>query len=109
MLGANLWVERNGVAYHKAFGQRAIKPEAEVMTEDTLFDVASVTKAVAAASAAIRCVERDLIQLDDLVSKPTDDFFFVLSLEIERPRDGTFLFFLADAYSLARLLPSERE
>ena len=74
MLGANLWVERNGVAYHKAFGQRAIKPEAEVMTEDTLFDVASVTKAVAAASAAMLCVERGLIQVDDLVSKHLPEF-----------------------------------
>lgn len=74
MLGACLWVERNGVAFHKAFGQRAIKPEPEAMTEDTIFDVASVTKAVAATSAVMLCVERGLIGVDDLVAKHLPEF-----------------------------------
>lgn len=74
LLGAALWVEREGVSYHKTFGQRAAKPAAEVMTEDTLFDVASVTKAVAATSATMLCVERGLVQLDDPVSKHLPEF-----------------------------------
>src|SRR5947207_4832677 len=37
--GAVLWLERNGVAYHKAFGKRALAPAEEPMTADTLFDV----------------------------------------------------------------------
>src|ERR1035437_595608 len=36
--GGVLWVEHNGVAYHKAFGHRALVPVREAMTEDTIFD-----------------------------------------------------------------------
>src|SRR5664279_1576373 len=34
------------VLYQKAFGSRALVPEREAMTEDTIFDVASLTKPV---------------------------------------------------------------
>lgn len=74
IVGAALWVERDGVSYHKAFGNRALKPAVEPMTEDTIFDVASVTKAVASASAAMLCVERGLIGVDDRVSKHLPEF-----------------------------------
>ena len=74
IVGASLWVERDGVAHHRAFGNRALKPEVEPMTEDTLFDVASVTKVVATASAAMLCLQRGLIQLDDAVSKHLPEF-----------------------------------
>jgi len=74
IVGAALWVERNGVPHHKAFGHRTLKPEVEPMTEDTLFDVASVTKTAAAASAAMLCVERGLMRLDDPVSKHLPEF-----------------------------------
>ena len=68
IVGAALWVERDGTAYHKAFGRRALQPESEPMTEDTLFDVASITKVMATASAAMLCVERDLLTLDEPVA-----------------------------------------
>ncbi|MFO1486304.1 MAG: serine hydrolase [Verrucomicrobiaceae bacterium] len=74
IVGAALWMERNGVSYHKAFGNRALKPGVEPMTEDTIFDVASVTKVVATASAAMLCVERGLMQLDDPVSSHLPEF-----------------------------------
>ena len=74
IVGASLWVERDGESYHKAFGHRALKPEAEVMTEDTIFDVASVTKVLATASAAMLCVERGLMKLDDPVAKHLPEF-----------------------------------
>lgn len=74
IVGATLWVERDGAAYHKAFGQRATKPAAEIMTEDTLFDIASVTKVIAGTSAVMRCVERGLLEVDDLVSKHLPEF-----------------------------------
>ena len=74
IIGAVLWVERDGVAYHKAFGHRALKPEPELMTEDTIFDMASVTKVLATASAAMLCVERGLIQLDAPASTYFPDF-----------------------------------
>lgn len=74
IVGGVLWVERNGTSYHKAFGNRALKPAVEPMTEDTIFDLASITKAVATASAAMRCVERGLISLNDPVSKHLSEF-----------------------------------
>jgi len=74
ILGAAFWVERNGVAHHKACGQRALKPAAETMTENTLFDVASITKVMAAASAAMLCIERGLVQLDDPVAQHLPEF-----------------------------------
>ena len=74
IVGAAVWVERNGVSHHKAFGNRALKPAVEPMTEDTIFDVASVTKVVATASAAMLCMERGLLQIDDPVAKHLAEF-----------------------------------
>jgi len=74
LLGAALWVERDGAAHHRAFGQRAVNPDVEAMTEDTIFDLASITKAVAAASAAMWCVERGLFEVGDLVSRHLPEF-----------------------------------
>lgn len=74
IIGAALWLEREGESYHKAFGRRALKPQPEAMTEDTLFDVASLTKVLAAASAAMWCVERGLVKLDDPASKYLPEF-----------------------------------
>jgi CubicO group peptidase (beta-lactamase class C family) len=74
IVGAAVWVERNGVSHHKAFGHRVLHPTMEPMTEDTIFDAASVTKAVATASAAMLCLERGLIQLDDPVSRHLPEF-----------------------------------
>ena len=45
--GGVLWLERNGNAYHKAYGHRALVPAEEPMTEDTIFDAASLTKVIA--------------------------------------------------------------
>src|SRR5690348_13811714 len=45
--GGVLWVEHRGVSHHKAFGNRSLVPTIEPMTEDTIFDAASLTKVVA--------------------------------------------------------------
>jgi CubicO group peptidase (beta-lactamase class C family) len=62
--GGVLWLERNGVAYHKAFGSRALVPEREAMTEDTIFDAASLTKVAACTPAIMLLVERGAVRLD---------------------------------------------
>jgi len=62
--GGLLWVERDDVAYHRAYGQRAVVPVAEPMTEDTIFDAASLTKVVACAPAILLLVERGKVGLD---------------------------------------------
>lgn len=75
--GGVLWVERNGTAYHKAFGSRALVPAREPMTEDTIFDAASLTKVIATTPAVMLLVERGQLKLDapvaDYISEFTGD------------------------------------
>ena len=47
-----------------SFGRRAITPLAEPMTDDTLFDLASLTKVVATTTAVLQLAERGRIDLD---------------------------------------------
>ena len=72
--GGVLWVEHNGVAYHKAFGCRALVPAREAMTEDTIFDAASLTKVVACTPAVMRLVERGQVELDAPVKNYLPEF-----------------------------------
>ena len=74
ILGAALWVEREGEAHHKAFGLRSIVPQREGMTEDTIFDVASITKVMATASAAMLCIERGGLETLDNHYEPFAPF-----------------------------------
>jgi len=60
---------RENVLYRRAFGHRAIKPEKERMTLDTLFDLASLTKVVATTTAVMQLVESGKIGLEDPVTK----------------------------------------
>jgi CubicO group peptidase (beta-lactamase class C family) len=69
-----LWLEHNGGAYHKAFGSRALVPAREPMTEDTIFDAASLTKVVATTPAVMILVERGKINLDALVETYLPEF-----------------------------------
>jgi len=62
--GAVVWLERNGTAYHRAYGRRAVVPSAEPMTEDTVFDAASLTKVVATAPAVMKLIEQGKVSLD---------------------------------------------
>ncbi len=62
--GGVLWLEHQGVAYHRAYGQRAVIPQPEPMTEDTIFDLASLTKVIATTPAVMQLVERGQIRLD---------------------------------------------
>src|SRR5437660_161329 len=72
--GAVLWIERNGAAYHKAYGRRALVPAGEPMTEDTIFDAASLTKVVACTPAVMLLVERGKIKLDERVQTYLPEF-----------------------------------
>jgi uncharacterized protein YbbC (DUF1343 family)/CubicO group peptidase (beta-lactamase class C family) len=67
--GAVLVVGHGGkVVYRRAFGNRAIIPETEPMTEDTIFDVASLTKVVATTTAIMQLVEAGRLRLQDRVT-----------------------------------------
>ena len=72
--GGVLWLEHNGATYHKAFGNRAVVPAVEAMSEDTIFDAASLTKVVACTPAVMLLVERGRIGLDDKVTKFIPEF-----------------------------------
>lgn len=72
--GGVLWLEHDGVAYHKAYGHRALVPRREAMTEDTIFDMASLTKVVATTPAVMLLVERGQVKLDAPVGTYLPEF-----------------------------------
>ena len=62
--GGVLWVEHGDQVYHKAYGQRAVEPAPERITEDTIYDAASLTKVVACTPAMMLLIERGQVALD---------------------------------------------
>lgn len=67
--GAVVLVGRNGrIVWRKAYGSRAVEPAREVMTPDTIFDVASLTKIVATATSIMILIERGKVRLNDPVA-----------------------------------------
>ena len=72
--GAVLWLERLGLTYQKAFGHRAVQPAAELMTGDTIFDIASLTKVVATTPSLMLLNQRGRLQIDDSVRKYIPEF-----------------------------------
>ena len=73
--GAVVLVGRDdAVVYHHAFGQRAVQPAREPMTEDTIFDLASLTKVVATTTSVMQLVERGSLRLNDRVTQFIPEF-----------------------------------
>ncbi len=73
--GAVLLVTRKGkVVYKKAFGVSQLVPESRPLTTDMIFDLASVTKPVATATAVMVLVERGRIRLWDRVKEYVPEF-----------------------------------
>jgi len=72
--GGVVWLERRRTAYHRAYGDRAQVPVRELMTEDTVFDAASLTKAVATAPALLKLVEQGQLDLSAPVSRYLPEF-----------------------------------
>lgn len=56
--------DRERVLYRRAFGARQLRPETLPMTEDTIFDLASLTKPVATATAVMQLAETGKLDLD---------------------------------------------
>lgn len=74
MPGGVLWVEHHTHQFSKAFGNRALIPQVEAMTEDTIFDAASLTKVLATAPAIMLLWEREQLKLDDPVAAFIPEF-----------------------------------
>ncbi|MGA7683815.1 MAG: serine hydrolase [Terriglobales bacterium] len=73
--GAVLIVGHNGqVVYRKAYGSRALVPRREVMTLDTIFDCASLTKVVATTTALMQLWEQGKFRTTDPVAKHLPEF-----------------------------------
>ena len=62
------------VLYKKAYGERAIEPRDEKMTEDTIFDAASLTKVVATTSSIMKLFEQGKVRLGDRVTEYLPEF-----------------------------------
>ncbi len=73
--GAVLVVGHDGaVVYRKAYGERALEPKREVMTLDTVFDLASLTKVIATTTSVMQLVEQGKVRLNDPVAKYLPEF-----------------------------------
>ncbi|HEV2689133.1 MAG TPA: serine hydrolase domain-containing protein, partial [Bryobacteraceae bacterium] len=73
--GAVLILGHDGqIVYQKAYGQRALIPQREPMTMDTIFDAASLTKVVATTSAVMKLFEQGKIRLNDPVTTYLPEF-----------------------------------
>src|SRR5881394_7341 len=72
--GGVLWVECKSSNYHKAFGFRSLTPTRETMTEDTIFDVASLTKVLATVPALMVLYERGRVKLEEPVVTYVPEF-----------------------------------
>ena len=68
--GAVVLVGHHGqIVWRKAYGARAVEPQPETMTTDTIFDLASLTKILATATSITMLVERGEVRLADPVVK----------------------------------------
>ena len=68
--GAVLLVGRGDqTVYRKAYGNRAIEPSVEPMTEDTIFDLASLSKPVGTATSIMILADRGKIDVDAPAAK----------------------------------------
>ncbi len=65
---------REGVVYRRAFGLRQLKPTELPMTEDTVFDLASLTKPVATATSVMILVDRGKLSLDETAAHYWPEF-----------------------------------
>jgi uncharacterized protein YbbC (DUF1343 family) len=69
-----LVVHRRKVAFRKAYGLRSKQPAEVRMTDDTVFDLASLTKPVATATSIMILIEEGKLRLTDRVSQHLPDF-----------------------------------
>ncbi|MBZ5609600.1 MAG: DUF1343 domain-containing protein [Acidobacteriia bacterium] len=73
--GAVLLIGHDGaVVYQKAYGHRALIPQREPMTVDTIFDAASLTKVIATTPSIMKLFEQGKIRIDDLVTRYLPEF-----------------------------------
>lgn len=67
-------VHGGALVYEKAFGNRAVYPQTEPMTVETVFDLASVSKCIGTTICIMQLVEQGKLRLVDPVSRYIPDF-----------------------------------
>lgn len=73
--GAVLCVERHGkIGYLKAYGNKRVYPNTEKMTTNTVFDMASCSKAMSTATCAMILIDRGQLRLLDRVDQYVPGF-----------------------------------
>lgn len=73
--GAVVWIGRGDqLLYRKAYGYRTLKPTLEPMQLETVFDLASLTKGMATATAVMILVEEGKLRLSDKAAQHLPDF-----------------------------------
>lgn len=65
---------RGHIVFHQAYGHRQLLPEPVAMQTDTLFDLASLTKPIATATAIMQLLEQGRLRLRDPVAKHLPQF-----------------------------------
>ena len=73
--GAVLLANKDGqVVFHRAFGQRSLEPEVTPLSEDTIFDLSSLTKPLATTLAFLLLVKERKLNVDDRVTRIFHNF-----------------------------------
>src|SRR5579863_9740505 len=73
--GAVLLVGHDGkIVHRKAYGNRALVPSREVMTLDTIFDMASLTKVTATTPSLMKLFEQGKLRINDPVTAYLPEF-----------------------------------
>jgi len=68
--GAVVLIGHDGrIAFEQAYGKRSLEPTVEPMTEDTIFDMASLSKCLSTAVAIMQLYEKGKLNFDDPVAK----------------------------------------
>ncbi len=68
--GAVVLINHNGsTVFEHAYGNRALEPSVEPMTEDTVFDMASLSKCLSTAVAVMQLYEQHKLAFDDPIAK----------------------------------------
>lgn len=67
-------VQGNEIIYLKAFGNRSLVPDTLPMTENTVFDIASLSKCIGTTPAVMQLIEKGEMSLNDKVNKYIPDF-----------------------------------
>jgi len=73
--GAVLLVNKEGqVVFHRAFGHRSLEPEVTPLSENTIFDLSSLTKPLATTLAFLLLVKERKLKIDDRVTRIFHNF-----------------------------------